>query len=178
MEVKRYKTNPFLENMVIPIKGKNIKVNILGEDENVLINQTTGEIHGTHLTTIKRVDADQFVKLFTQNVGLTFGLTAAGVKSLSVLVWTVQNTAISKDEVDLDAVNLESFLENHDKNIPPLRLSIGTFRRGLTELEKSNIVAKTLRKGRYFINPNFIFNGDRIAFTTLIERKKQEQQSD
>lgn len=32
-----------------------------------------------------------------------------------------------------------------------------------------------MRKGFYFINPNFVFNGDRIAFTTLIERKQQDK---
>jgi hypothetical protein len=41
----------------------------------------------------------------------------------------------------------------------------------LRDLEKAQILARTLRKGRYFINPNFVFNGDRIAFTTLLERK-------
>jgi hypothetical protein len=30
-----------------------------------------------------------------------------------------------------------------------------------------------MRQGWYFINPNFLFNGDRIAFTTVIERKTQ-----
>ncbi|WP_259272006.1 hypothetical protein [Klebsiella pneumoniae] len=48
-------------------------------------------------------------------------------------------------------------------------------------MEKAKIIAKTMRQGRYFINPNFVFNGDRIAFTTVIERKntieKQEDKS-
>lgn len=43
-------------------------------------------------------------------------------------------------------------------------------------MEKAQIVAKTMRQGRYFINPNFVFNGDRIAFTTVIERKKRESE--
>jgi hypothetical protein len=46
-------------------------------------------------------------------------------------------------------------------------------KRGLAELEKARIIAKTLRQGRYFINPNFVFNGDRVAFTTLIERDRR-----
>ena len=45
--------------------------------------------------------------------------------------------------------------------------------RGLTELTRSQIIARTIRRGHYFINPNFVFNGDRIAFTTLIERDEQ-----
>ncbi len=57
---------------------------------------------------------------------------------------------------------------------------MATFKRGMNELEKAQIIAKTMRKGRYFINPNFMFNGDRIAFTTLIERKpmKEEDQQE
>jgi hypothetical protein len=43
-------------------------------------------------------------------------------------------------------------------------------KRGLNELENASIIAKTIRKSFYFINPNFIFNGNRVAFTTVIDR--------
>lgn len=39
--------------------------------------------------------------------------------------------------------------------------------------ENAKIIAKHLRAGDYYINPNFVFNGDRIAFSTVIERKKR-----
>ncbi|MFY0838350.1 hypothetical protein ACA371_28650, partial [Klebsiella pneumoniae] len=55
---------------------------------------------------------------------------------------------------------------------PPLRLSLATMKRGINELEKAKIIAKTMRKSFYFINPNFLFNGDRVAFTTVIERER------
>ncbi|MCV5282365.1 replication/maintenance protein RepL, partial [Escherichia coli] len=123
-----------------------------------------------------------FVKLFTANIGLTFELFCAGIKAFGVLVWSVQNSALSKDEVDLDTLVLEAFLQCQvSASKQPLRLSLATFKRGLNELEKAKIIAKTMRQGRYFINPNFVFNGDRIAFTTVIERKntieKQEDKS-
>jgi hypothetical protein len=44
-------------------------------------------------------------------------------------------------------------------------------------MEKAQIVAKTLRQGRYFINPSFVFNGDRVAFTTMIERQEKDKVS-
>lgn len=169
MSEKRHKTNPFLSGMVVPVKGQQVKLSRLGEDENVLINQSTGEAQGTHVTTFRRVDGQQFVKLFTANIGLTFGLTAAGIKAFSVLIWAVQNKAISKDEIPLDSFVLDDFLSAHQGS-ESIRLSLQTFRRGITELGKAQIIAKTLRRGHYFINPNFMFNGDRIAFTTLIER--------
>jgi hypothetical protein len=170
MSLERYKNNPFLENMIIPIKEKRIKLSILGNDRNILINQETGEVHGTHIATFKKVDRKQFVKLFTANIALTFDLSSAGIKAFNILVWTVQHKALCKDEIDLDNITLEEFLEQHKEK--ELKLSIATFKRGINELEKSMIIAKTLRKGKYFINPNFVFNGDRIVFSTVIEREK------
>jgi hypothetical protein len=168
MSLERYKTNPFLEGMLIPMKGRQVKLSKLGKDNNVLVNQSTGEIRGTHITTYKQVDGDQFIKLFTANIALTFDLSSAGIKTLGFLLWVVQQKAISKDEVVLDSMMLGEFLAAQNKS---LLLSIATFKRGLNELEKAQIIAKTMRKSFYFINPNFVFNGDRIAFTTLIERK-------
>ncbi|EBG8591954.1 MULTISPECIES: replication/maintenance protein RepL [Pseudomonadati] len=174
MSFSRYKINPFLEDMIVPVKGKQVRLSRLGRDENILVNQSTGEIQGTHVATFKRVDGEQFVKLFTANIGLTFELSSAGIKAFGVLLWAVQNKALSKDEVDLDSFVLEDFLETQGStNKQPLRLSLATFKRGINELEKAQIVAKTMRQGRYFINPNFVFNGDRIAFTTVIERQQK-----
>ena len=176
MSLGRYKTNPFLEGMIVPVKNRQVKLSRLGKDNNILINQETGEIQGTHIATFKQVDEQQFVKLFTANVGLTFDLTSAGIKVFSVLLWSVQHRALAKDEVDLDIFVLEDFIEKHKNDKKPLRLSLPTFKRGLNELERAQIIAKTIRQGRYFINPNFVFNGDRIAFTTMIEKRKAEDQ--
>lgn len=79
---------------------------------------------------------------------------------------------VSKDLAPLDKFVLEDFLDAHKHK--ELALSQATFARGLAELEKAKIIAKHLRQGWYFINPNFIFNGDRIAFTSVIERNKKE----
>jgi hypothetical protein len=172
MSHTRYETNPFLENMIVPIKGKRIHLSKLGKEQNVLVNQVTGEVHGTHITTHKRVDAEQFVKLFTANIALTFNLSSAGIKAFNVLVWAVQHSALSKDQIDFDMRILEDFLRIHSDDEKPLKMSNPTFKRGINELEKAQLIAKTIRQGRYFINPNFVFNGDRIAFTTLIEKRK------
>ncbi|MFC0915873.1 replication/maintenance protein RepL [Pasteurella multocida] len=171
----RYKENPFLENLVIPVRGKQVKISTLGSDDNnIIINQETGEyIGGTHVVTYKKVDEQEFVKVFTQNIALTFDLTSAGIKALSMLFWAVQHTAINKDIVILDQITFDDFITATEKTS-----TFRTMQRGFIELEKAKIIAKTLRKGAYFINPNFIFNGSRVAFTTLIERKKQQDQSE
>lgn len=176
MSSGRYKSNPFLQDMIIPIKDRQIRLSTLGRDQNILVNQATGEIHGTHVTTYKRVDGEQFVKLFTANIALTFDLSAQGIKAFNVLMWAMQNQSLAKDEVYLDTHTREDFIEVHNDTDKPIKLSQATFARGLAELTKAQIIAKTLRQGVYWINPNFAFNGDRIAFTTVIERRKKTQQ--
>ncbi|MGJ3495702.1 replication/maintenance protein RepL [Piscirickettsia salmonis] len=171
---KRYNSNPFMVDMIIPSATKKVQLSRLGKDNNVLINQNTGEMTGTHVTTYKKVDAAKFVKLFAQNIALTFDLKASGIKAFNVLIWAVQNKTIEKDLVCLDKYTLEDFLVDHSDREPPIKLSLPTFWRGLADLEEANIVAKNIRQGWYFINPNFVFNGDRIAFTTLIEKEKIE----
>jgi hypothetical protein len=176
MSLQRYKTNPFLADMIVPVKGRQVRLSRMGSEDNILVNQNSGEVHGTHVTTYKRVDGAQFVKLFTANIAMTFDLSSAGIKAFSVLLWVVQNRALSKDEIDLDSFVLADFIEAHQASKQPLRLSLATLKRGINELEKAQIVAKTQRQGRYFINPNFVFNGDRIAFTTLIERSNTPEE--
>lgn len=167
MSLVRHRSNPFLDQLVITKKKKQITVSPMGKDDNVLVNRNTGEISGTHVVTYKQVDDAEFIKLFGANVGLTFDLTSAGIKAFNVLIWSVQYMGMGKDEVPLDSLTLEDYLiSNKDK-----KLSMATFKRGITDLVKANIIARTFRKGTFFINPNFAFNGDRIAFTVAIERK-------
>lgn len=168
--IVRFSENPFLEDLVVPIKGRQVRLSRIGKSsENVLVNTETGEEQGTHVVTYKRVDAEEFIKLFTANIALTFSLSSAGIKALGVLTFAAQRQALSKDLVVLDTHTLAAFLEENEK----LSLSQPTFSRGLGELEKAGIIARNVRQGFYFLNPNFIFNGDRIAFTTVIERKRK-----
>lgn len=171
MSVKRYSVNPFLDNLEIKKGTKTIKVNsCLGKDNDVIINQNTGEVKGTYIGTYRQVDESKFVKLFTQNVALTFNLTSAGIKAFNVLMFAMQQQAIDKDIVALDKFILEDFLNKNS-----LKLSLPTFSRGLTELVSAKIIARHSRQGFFFINPSFVFNGDRLVFSTVIERKRSAE---
>lgn len=174
----RYDRNPFTENMDIPINTKNVRLSKLGKEENVLVNQSTGECLGTHVTTYRKVDSEKFIKLFTANIALTFDLKAAGIKAFNVLMWAYQHQSnqISKDLVPLDKFVLEEFISYHINREPKIKLSLPTFWRGLSELEEAKIIAKNIRAGWYYINPNFAFNGDRIAFSTVIERERSDNE--
>lgn len=169
---QRYLTNPFLDNLIVPIKGRQVQISRLGADDNILINQRTGENLGmTSVVSYKKVDSDQFVKLFTKNIKLAFELTQAGQKALYVVYWAIQKTK-NNDFLGLDQFTLKNFLIDN----PDLEMSLPTFKRGLGELVKNQIIALSERKGFYFINPSFVFNGDRVAFTTVIERDYEDEE--
>lgn len=174
--IKRYEHSPFSpKTMVIPKKGKAIKIaSSLGKNKDIaLINTASGEEFETHISTYRTVDSDRFIKIFTQNIKMIFDLSATGIKAFNVLLFAMQYQSRDNDIVDLDKLTLEDFVKETNKN-----MSLATFYRGLNELENNQIIAKHLRKGRYFINPHFVFNGDRIAFTTVLMRERNEKLKD
>lgn len=174
----RHEVNPFFKDMVIGYKSKQVKVTPLGKNSDIeIVNAETGEVQGTHVYTHKKVDSGEFVKLFAQNIALTFELEKAGFKALMVLVWQMQRKSINKDLVVLDQYVFEEFNDAHGEGDPPIvkNFGIATFRSGLNELVSAKIIAHAKRKGDYFINPDFVFNGNRIVFSTAIERASDEE---
>lgn len=170
-KTKRFETNPFVGDLVVQRSAKMVKISTLGKDDNVLVNQTTGEVSGTHVVTYKKVDKEQFIKVFPAMIGAQFELGPAGIKAFSVLMWAVQHQAIGKDLVCLDKYALEKFRISH----PNLKKATdATIRKGLVELEDAQFIAKAERAGDYFINPKLFFNGDRVAFTTVLEKSRFE----
>ena len=162
----RYETNPFIDDgFVIRTAKKQVEIYKGFANKSVLVNQHTGEISGTHVITHRKVDKEEFVKIFSKNIALTFELNRSGIKAFNVLIWAIQRKALEKDVVILDMHTLSGFINENKVG----EFSLPTFRRGLSELESANIIAKTKRLGCYYINPSFVFNGNRIAFTNSIE---------
>jgi len=171
MKKERHSVNPFTGNLVIASKSKKISVSnkVLGKEDDVFINHSTGEVLQTSVTTFKQVDDAEFTKLFAQNIALTFNLKSAGIKAFNVLIWCVQYRAINKDIVQIDESTLADFISRHSN----LTLSLTTMYRGIDELIRSQIIARQKKVGFYYINPSFCFNGDRIVFMNAIERKRK-----
>lgn len=169
-EIIRHKENPFLQDLNLKVRSKQVRVSKLGEKDDVLIDGSTGEVKGTVVSTFKQVDEEQFLKLFSANIALTFDLKAAGIKAFNVVCWLMQQKGIERDVITIDKYVLEDFNEVHNK-----KLSRAVLYRGLDNLIDNKILARARREADYFINPNFVFNGDRIVFATVLERKRQEE---
>lgn len=155
---KVYATNPFM----VEVETKNRRVIHGSKESMVLVSQNSGEVVGNAagFWESHEVDATQFVKLFISGVKALKALSSAGTRVFEVLYLRVQS------EVGKDLVNMGFWLV--DQNITPM--SEKTYIRGLGELIAKGFIALTPQPGLYWLNPSFVWNGDRLAFVKEYRR--------
>lgn len=157
----RYRENPFLLPTVTNTNSGSKRVTS-NKDKLLIINEKTGEqLAGAGFFHYEEVDKTQFLKLYINGVKALTELTSAGTKVFEVLYRTVQDN-INKDRITL-AYDL---IDQNTVNI-----SESTFFRGMKELIEKKFIAETTIQNVYFINPDYIFNGDRLSFVKTFIKK-------
>lgn len=166
----QYATNPFITSAATNTKQGVKRITNKSGDRMMMVSESTGEVvapAGFHQ--IVDVDKTQFVKLYVNGVKAFKGLTGAGTKVFEVLYMQVQEL-IGKDVIYL------SFSEI-DQGITPM--GEATFYRGMKELIDKGFIAESMTQNKYFLNPDYIWNGDRLAFVKefrkVSSRTKTEQ---
>ena len=146
----------FLKNPFLPdVKSRSKR--ITNKRGNMaLINTDSGVVESTvaGFWESHEVDATKFVKLFIRGVKALKELSSSGTKMFEVLYLRVQDN-IGKDKIHM------SFLSIDQITTP---MSEATYTRGMRELAAKGFIAADVVQGFYWINPSFIWNGDRIAF--------------
>jgi hypothetical protein len=155
-----YGANPFIVAGLVKPKTKRI-TNKKGD---CMIVGETGEIVApvAGFWQAQEVDAAKFVKLYINGVKAFKELTNAGTKVFELLYLEVQKN-ISKDRVYLSF----STIDNKETKI-----SQATFTRGMRELIDKGFVAPTIAIGWYWLNLDFMWNGDRLAFVQEYRKSK------
>jgi len=128
----------------------------------MLVNSNDGEIT-TRIAGFweaEEVDATKFVKLFVKGVKALKELTGAGTKVFEVLYIRVQEN-IGKDQVFMSFAAVDQVLTP---------MSAPTYDRGMRELMEKGFIAATPVQGWYWLNPSFVWNGDRLAFVKEYRR--------
>ena len=156
--MKVYNVNPFMMEMTTKTK----KVFSKSRDK-MMVSRGSGEVSAevAGFWEAHEVDATQFVKLFISGVKALKDLTQAGARVFEVLYLKVQA------EPGKDLVSMGFWMV--DQNITPL--SERTYARGMGELLAKEFIAATPNAGLYWLNPSFVWNGDRLAFVKEYRRK-------
>jgi hypothetical protein len=158
----KHLTNPFVAEASAHTKDGFKRISN-GGDKMMVVSQNTGEIFApAGFWQAQEVDKTQFVKLYINGVKAFTDLSNAGTKVFAVLYIKVQD-AIGRDVFHLTFYDI-------DQMITPM--SESTFMRGIKELLAKKFIAETMVAGRYFLNPDFMWNGDRLAFVKEYRLKK------
>jgi hypothetical protein len=146
-----HKVNPFMFDMTTRTKRITNK-----RGDMMLVSSETGEIQTTvaGFWEAEEVDATKFVKLFVKGVKALKELTSSGTKVFEVLYLKVQES-IGKDTVYLS-------FNKVDQALTPM--SESTYARGMRELVAKSFIAPSEDSALFWINPSFVWNGDRLAF--------------
>lgn len=151
----RYKKNPFIGDAVANTKVGTKRISNKKGDKLMIVSGDTGEVlapAGFH--EILEVDKTQFVKLFKNGVKAFTNLKNAGAKVFSVLYDEIQKNP-SQDFIYLSFTDVKQDIEP---------MASATFYRGMKELLEHNFIAESETVGRYFVNPDYLWNGNRLAF--------------
>lgn len=152
---QKFAKNPFMTKALVSTRVGTRKISNSTGDKMLIVSQETGEIvapAGFHH--IVEVDKTQFVKLYINGVKAFQGLTSAGTQVFEVLYRAVQEQH-NEDELYV------SFNSVHQDITP---MSESTFYRGLRELIAKGFIAQSTKTNIYFLNVDYMFNGNRLAF--------------
>jgi len=117
------------------------------------------DIHG--MARIREVDNERFVKIYTSNLSMWFELSIPSQKMMQYILSILPRNS---DVVVLEFERVKAYTEYK---------SFSSIYNAINELINKRIIARTKIKDAFFINPSFIFNGDRVIFSEAIVRSPQ-----
>lgn len=157
--LEKYKTNPFVSKSALPTKTKRL-TNKHGDM--MIVGKDTGEIIASAgFWHAEEIDSAQFVKLYINGVKAFKELTGAGTKVFEILYLEVQK-GIGKDVIWLSFLEVDQAVTSMSK---------ATFMRGMKELIEKRFIAESTTQNKYFLNLDYMWNGDRLAFVKEYRRK-------
>jgi hypothetical protein len=166
--VTRYIRNPFIGNAISNSKP-GVKRISNGSNKMMVISEVTGEVVApAGFWQAQEVDRTQFVKLYINGVKAFSDLSNAGTKVFAVLYSRVQEN-IGKDIISMSFPRI-------DQSMNPMARA--TFNRGMTELIGKGFIAETVISGDYFLNPDYMWNGDRLSFVKTYTVKNVNKRVD
>lgn len=152
---ERFTKNPFIGNALANTKSGVRRICDKSGNRMMVVSQNTGDIIATAgFWQTQTVDKTQFVKLYLNGVTAFKDLSGAGTKVFELLYLKIQEN-IGKDEIWLTFPSI-----NQDIN----HISKAVFYRGMKELLNKGFIAESLSPGMYYLNPDYMWNGDRLAF--------------
>lgn len=161
-----HKENPFAAELLYKVPTRN-KVTTYGNKVISLIN-SDGETEEVGFATKRKVDKEEFVKIFAEGILRMFDLNPAGSDLFkSILIAYIKQKTI---QTAPDKLTISYDIVVHDCDY---KKSERTFFRGMKELIENDFLA-IYSTTVYWINPKLFFKGNRVTFMNQYEIDRQE----
>lgn len=152
--LQRYSENPFISNTAINTRHGVKRITDRSGNNSMIVSGEGEIIAPAGFHQIIDVDKTQFVKLFINGVKALKELSGAGTKVFELLYLKVQ------ENIGSDVIYIS--LSEVDQQVTPM--SKATYLKGMKELILKEFIAESLTQNKYFLNPDYMWNGDRLAF--------------
>ena len=159
--------NPLITPRTIETKRRRVRSG-RGRD---LVDPLTGELSAVSMIhTVEEKDDAEFVKIFSDGVKASYGLTRTAHRVFQAVLDEYQRTPMNGGYADA----VELFWFNNGLSGREVGMSEYTFKRGLRELlDKGFIAPKTT--SLFWVNPALFFKGNRVAFIREYRRRAVAQ---
>lgn len=150
----RYEVNPFLREAANNTKQGTKRLSNKTGDKFMIVSEHGEVVANSGFHEIVEVDKTQFIKLYINGVKAFKGLKSAGTKVFE-LIYNATMQSPGSDTIWLHFMEIE-------QAITPIGRA--TFDRGMSELIEKGFIAESSVPGKYFLNIDYLFNGNRLAF--------------
>lgn len=161
----KYSENPSLNRAADSTKSGNRKITNKTGDRCMIVSEQGEILAPAGFHEIVEVDRTKFVKLYVNGVKAFQGLSAAGAKIFELVYMIVQDNP-GADRFYLHLMDAEKY---------GLKVSRPVFHRGLSELIEKEFVFESVMPNIYFLNVDYLFNGNRLAFIKEFRLKEKQK---
>lgn len=173
---QKFNENPFMKELMDNSSPTWRSRTIAAENGTLLVaNPRTGEIPddlraNRGLVMAQRVEANEFVKIYANGINEVASLSSAGLKVLYLFLNAVRGGKPNKDKITMYYPALS---EEEQK-----KMSYRVFLNGINNLIEKNFIAESVVPNEFFINPDYVFNGNRLALIKLYEVENKDKEND
>ena len=157
----KHQNNPFMQ---VPEPFVGIKTKkIMGKSGNFMIKKDSGEVVSdiAGFWHAEEVDSTKFLKLYVNGVKAFSNLSTKGTKVFELMYHEMQRN-IGKDKIYLNFSSID--INEH--------IAKTTFYDGVSELVEKKFLAPTTLLHWFWVNPDYVWNGDRLSFVKTYVKKQ------
>lgn len=159
----KYAENPSLNRAIDSTNPGTRKITNKTGDRCMIVSEQGEILAPAGFHEIIEVDRTKFVKLYVNGVKAFQGLSSAGAKVFELVYMIVQDNP-GADRFYLHLMEAEK---------RGLKISRPVFHRGLSELIGKEFIFESVMPNMYFLNVDYLFNGNRVAFIKEFRLKDQ-----